>query len=170
MDEMKLLMRRLSVIRRVAQIAPNQGKTSIQKTVYFLQNELGIHLDYRFKMHYYGPYSERLDSNLSLANAMGLVEITPDSGGYGYHVNLGPHMIEDSEASIEWEEVDGAVINLANLELWQLELIATAHFIKKIHPQANRYEVGMIVRRLKPKFHENAVEDAISRVYSGSVL
>jgi uncharacterized protein YwgA len=47
MDEMKLLMRRLAVIRRIADLAPNSGKTKVQKIVYFLQGALRIPIDYR---------------------------------------------------------------------------------------------------------------------------
>ena len=79
MDEMKLLMRRLAVIRRIADLAPDPGKTSIQKIAYFIQSGLNIPLGYRFKMHYFGPYSEELDGKLSLADAMGIVEIDLDS-------------------------------------------------------------------------------------------
>ena len=45
MDEMKLLMRRLAVIRRIADLAPDPGKTSIQKIAYFLQSGLNISLE-----------------------------------------------------------------------------------------------------------------------------
>ena len=170
MDDTKLLMRRLAVIRRVAKVARHPGKTTIQKIIYFLQNEKGLPLGYRFKMHYYGPYSEKLDGNLSLANAMGLVKIVPDAGGYGYHVNLGPQEVENYESSTEWDDIDGAITTLGKLELWRLELMATAHFVKKIHPHSNRNAIFALVRRLKPKFREEAVEDAITRVYGGGVL
>ena len=48
-------------------------------------------------MHYYGPYSETLDGNLSLSDAMGIVEIKADSAGYGYHIKPGKYPVKGVE-------------------------------------------------------------------------
>lgn len=165
MDEMDLLMQRLSVIRRIVDVAPvPPGKTSIQKIVYFLQNEIESALDYRFKMHYYGPYSEKLDGNLSLANAMGLVEVIPDSEGYGYHVIPGQQDLGQQEPPMPWTEIDEMIQDLGGLELWRLELVATAHFVKSLHPHSNRRQVIEMVRGLKPKFSEHIIVGALERL------
>lgn len=160
MDDRKLLMRRLAVIRRIADLAPDPGKTSIQKIVYFLQSGLEVPLGYRFKMHYFGPYSEELDGKLSLSNAMGIVEIKADSAGYGYHIKPGDFDVEDVEPTMIWEEIDETINELAELERPQLELLATIHFVQSIRSQWDRSEVIMTVRRLKPKFSEERIERA----------
>ena len=183
MDEMDLLMQRLAVIRRIVDVAPvPPGKTSIQKIVYFLQNEIESALDYRFKMHYYGPYSEKLDGNLSLANAMGLVEVIPDSEGYGYHVIPGQQDLGQQEPPMPWTVhiqrsstaifrwltrdllIDEMIQDLGGLELWRLELLATAHFVKSLHPHSNRRQVIEMVRGLKPKFSEHIIVGALERL------
>ena len=164
MDEMNLLMQRLAVIRRIADLAPEPpGKTSIQKIVYFLQDEI-VALDYRFKMHYYGPYSEKLDGNLSLANAMGIVEVITDSDGYGYHVIPGQQDLGELEPPITWTKIDEMIQDLGGMELWRLELLATVHFVKSLHPHSNEREVIEMVRGLKPKFSEQIIEGALERL------
>ena len=160
MDDKKLLMRRLAVIRRIADLAPDPGKTSIQKIVYFLQSGLEIPLGYRFKMHYFGPYSEELDGKLSLSDAMGVVEIGLDSAGYGYHIKPGKYNVEEVEPSMTWEEIDETINNLAELDLPQLELLATIHFVQSIRSRWDRRKVIMTVHRLKPKFSEERIEKA----------
>ena len=160
MDEMKLLMRRLAVIRRIVELAPDPGKTSIQKIVYFLQSGLDVPLGYRFKMHYYGPYSEELDGKLSLANAMGIVEIGTDSAGFGYHIKLGAFPVEEVESSMPWEEIDEKIRTLGELELRQLELLASVHFIQSIRSQWDRSKVISTVHRLKPKYSEERIQKA----------
>ena len=160
MDDRKILMRRLAVIRRIANLAQDPGKTSIQKIVYFLQSGLEVPLGYRFKMHYYGPYSETLDGNLSLSDAMGIVEIKADSAGYGYHIKPGKYPVKGVETSMPWEEIDETINELAELELPQLELFATIHFVQSIRSRWDRSKVIMTVRRLKPKFSEERIEKA----------
>ena len=160
MDEMKLLMRRLAVIRRIADLAPDPGKTSIQKIAYFIQSGLNIPLGYRFKMHYFGPYSEELDGKLSLADAMGIVEIDLDPAGYGYHIKPGEFPVEDVESSIPWELIDEKIHTLGELDLWRLELLATIHFVQSIRSQWDRSKVIDTVHRLKPKFTEERIEMA----------
>ena len=160
MDEMKLLMRRLAIIRRITELAPDPGKTSIQKIVYFLQSGLEVPLGYRFKMHYFGPYSEDLDGKLSLASAMGIVEIRDDSAGYGYHIKPGKFDVEDVEPTMTSDEIDETIIELAELELPQLELLATVHFVQTIQSQWDRGKVIRTVGRLKPKFSDKRIERA----------
>ncbi|MDE2715663.1 MAG: hypothetical protein OXI33_01430 [Chloroflexota bacterium] len=160
MDDKKILMQRLAIIRRIAKLAKDPGKTSIQKIVYFLQSGLEVPLGYRFKMHHYGPYSDKLDGNLSLSDAMGIVEIKADSAGYGYHITPGKFQVEDVEPSMTWEEIDETIMNLAELELPQLELLATIHFVQSIRSRWDRKRVIMTVRRLKPKFSEPRIEKA----------
>ena len=162
---MSILMTRLAVIRKISEMAPNAGKTSVQKIVYFLQNWLNVPLGYRFKMHYYGPYSDKVDGNLSLGNAMGLVEVTPDVDGYGYHIKPGPFELEHSHDHVLSDEVNGLIAVLADLELSRLELIASTHFIKSIHPDRDKDEIIGMVGRVKPKFHPSEIEKAYDDVF-----
>jgi len=170
MDEQELLQQRIAIIRRIAELVPDSGKTSIQKTVYFLQEGLGVPLGYRFRMHYYGPYSEVLDSNLSLASGMGVVTVESDTQGDGYHVTPGPSSGAKLEPPMRQEKTDETIRSLGQLETSQLELLATMHFVRRLNSQLSENEVIRTVRRLKPKFSQDKVESAYQDVKTRGFL
>lgn len=51
------------------------GRTRLQKTVKLLQR-LGAPMDYDYMIHFYGPYSEGVQSDIGLLEAFGLIEET----------------------------------------------------------------------------------------------
>ena len=138
MNERELLAIRLSVIHRIVNqcedIGEDLGKTKVQKITYFLQESVGVPSKYPFRMHYYGPYSDDLDGDLSLAQILGYVEIERDPDGYGYHVTPGSECVDEDFASPDTisglaSSMTGAIDILAQLETVDLELYATIHFI-----------------------------------------
>jgi uncharacterized protein len=59
----------------VVEAHPNHtvnGRTRVQKTVKLLQR-LGFPTEYRYSMHHYGPFSEAVQSDLSLLKQRGLL-------------------------------------------------------------------------------------------------
>src|SRR5262245_58810268 len=48
------------------------GRTRLQKTIYLLQRK-GLPTDFDYSLHFYGPYSEGLNTGLSLVKQLGLV-------------------------------------------------------------------------------------------------
>lgn len=49
------------------------GRTRLQKTIYLLQRK-GLPTDFSYSLHFFGPYSEGLNSELRLVRQLGLVE------------------------------------------------------------------------------------------------
>ena len=80
MRNQELLDKRIAFIRRIVDRCDDIGKTKIQKISYFLQESVGAELGYRFRIHYYGPYSDDLDDALSFAESLGFVDIEPGPG------------------------------------------------------------------------------------------
>ena len=66
MSDNELDVRRLAFIQVIVERHDDVGKTKLQKISYFFQEALSIPLKYRFRMHYFGPYSDDLDDALSL--------------------------------------------------------------------------------------------------------
>jgi len=58
------------------------GRTRLQKEVKLLQR-LGFPTDYSYKIHFYGPYSEELQSEIGLLEAFSFVEETPELSAEG---------------------------------------------------------------------------------------
>jgi len=52
------------------------GRTRLQKTVWLLQR-LGMPTDYAYSLHFYGPYSEEVRSDVALAEQCELITETP---------------------------------------------------------------------------------------------
>ncbi len=63
------------------------GRTRLQKTIKLLQR-LGAPLNYTYMIHFYGPYSEGLQSEINLLEQMGIIEETEQSSqeGHPYYI------------------------------------------------------------------------------------
>ena len=63
------------------------GRTRLQKTVRILQS-LGLPSNYTYMTHFYGPYSEEVQSDISLLECLHLVDEKPETakGGSPYYV------------------------------------------------------------------------------------
>ena len=172
MEDMKLLNGRISVICRIVDLSKKApGKTSIQKMVYFLQEGLSLPLGYYFKMHYYGPYSEKLDRNLAVADAMGHVDITLNPDGFGYSISLGEYYVDDAEHSFHMDDdAVNMIRRLSDLPLLDLELWATVHFIQRLRPTWAREKVVDTVRRVKPKFTAERIDTAYQNIVDMGLL
>ncbi|MCE2457171.1 MAG: hypothetical protein J4G14_05090 [Dehalococcoidia bacterium] len=141
MSSEDILARRVAVIRHIVSRNGDLGKTQIQKIVYFLQESIGVPLKYRYRMHYYGPYSDELDGNLSLTESIGYIDIDPDPNGFGYHVTpvkerentpwQGYDMSKDPEVRDLTEVINNAIDILGALETPQIELYATIQLLQR---------------------------------------
>ena len=175
MNERELLAIRLSVIQRIVNQCEDIGKTKVQKITYFLQESVGVPSKYPFRMHYYGPYSDDLDGDLSLAQMLGYVEIERDSDGYGYHVTPGSERVvedfggHDSISDLA-SSMTGAIDILAQLETVDLELYATIHFIGRSRKDLATDEVLRTVQRLKPKFSEPYIKRAYEKLEQAELI
>ncbi len=176
MKSEELLARRMATARRIVDLAEDIGKTKIQKIAYFLQESIGVPLKLRFRMHYYGPYSEELDSVLSLAQSLGYIDIRPDLKGFGYHVTPVENSLRfrPQEYDISKEplidEIDGVISILAGLETVQLELYATIHFISGPESKLTKGQTLETVKRLKPKFSLSQIEQAYQTLKNANLI
>ena len=170
MSTEELLARRVAFIERIVHNSEDIGKTKIQKILYFLQESMGVPLKYRFRIHYFGPYSDEIDNALSLAKSLGRIDIQPDSGGFGYHVTpvvtdadeswQEYDVSEDPEIEISVENIDSTINILGQIDTPQIELYATIHFIGGPKSKLSKKQTVETVKRKKPKFSERRIEDA----------
>ena len=176
MRDQELLFLRLAIIGRIVAACNDVGKTRIQKIAYFLQESIGVPLKYPFRMHYFGPYSDELDGVLSLAKAIGAVDISPDPEGFGYHVTPGTEFEDNWSQAYDVlkdpkvETIEKAIRDLASLETSELELYATIHYISKADEGLARDEVIRTVGNLKPKFNEDTIDGAFQNLQEASLI
>ncbi len=175
-----LLARRIAVIRHIVSRCEDVGKTKIQKIVYFLQESVSAPLNYPFRMHYYGPYSDELDGVLSLTKSLGYIDINPDPMGFGYHVTpvkeresaswQGYDMSNDPEIQGLTDVIDSAVDILGQLDTPQIELYATIHFIGGPKGDASKEQTLQTVKRLKPKFSTEEIDHSYQRLKEANLI
>ena len=176
----ELLSRRIAVIRRIVGRHRDIGKTKIQKIVYFLQESVDVPLKYPFRMHYYGPYSDELDGNLSLTKSLGYIDIDSDPNGFGYHVTpveemegaswQGYEMSDDPEVRRLTDSIDGAVDILGQLDTPQIELYATIHLISGLKGNSSKEQTLQMVKRLKPKFSTQEISRSYQQLKKADLI
>jgi uncharacterized protein YwgA len=162
---------RLGTITRLVELLQDAGKIRLQKLLYFLQEGWGVQLGYDFVMYHYGPYAGQVDADLSLLAAAGVVKISVDPEGYGYHVvpgELRPSSL--AEAAMGCEEIPKVVEAFRGYDAAALELAATVHFVHSLMPGAQRRAVVEQARTLKPKFPVSSVEAQYDRLVSLNLL
>lgn len=175
-----LLARRIAIIRRIVGLHRDIGKTKIQKIVYFLQESVNVPLKYPFRMHYYGPYSDELDGNLSLTKSIGYIDIDPDPNGFGYHVTpveemegtswQGYEMSDDPEVHVLTDGIDNAIDILGRLDTPQIELYATIHLINGLRGNSSKEKTVQTVKRLKPKFSMEHIENSYQTLRNANLI
>lgn len=175
MRDQKLLDMRIAFIRRIVDRCEDIGKTKIQKISYFLQESVNVELGYRFRMHYYGPYSDDLDGALSFAESLGFIDIEPDPDGFGYHVTAceeeSPWPREyDIEMRPEVDQIDRAIDVLGKLETHELELYATIHLIGGPESTRSREQTIETVKRLKPRFTPLQIDGAYQALRNARLI
>ena len=174
MSKGNLLARRVAFIERVVPYSGDIGKTKIQKILYFLQESMGVPLKYRFRIHYFGPYSDEIDNALSFTKSLGRIDIQPDSGGFGYHVTRVATDTDepwqeydisgDPEIEISSDEIDNTIDILAQIDTPQIELYATIHFVYHHKSELSKSQTVTTVKRIKPKFTTSRIEAAYERL------
>jgi uncharacterized protein YwgA len=162
---------RAAIIHALVTRLGDVGKIKIQKLVYFLQEAYRVPLGCRFYLHYYGPYSEDVETGISNLKFMGYVSVEPDPDGYGFHVrSISPGEDAWNQIVGSFEEKMGdAIQKLGTMEAWKLELMATIHYVSTSLDLPKR-EVVSVVTRLKPKFEADFVETTFRELASMGLM
>ena len=172
MRDIDLLLRRLAVTQFIVEQLEDTGKIKIQKILYFLQEAIGLPLQYRFRMHHYGPFSEDIENDISVLQAIGSIKVVPDQEGYGYHVT------PTSEEKIPWdneiqkskEKITQVVNLLKELEARDLELYATVHFVQNLLEDPSKEQVLNTVSRVKPQFSRDTILEAYDLLIKAELI
>ena len=172
MRDTNLLLKRLAVIQLIVDELSDTGKIKVQKILYFFQEALGVPLEYRFRMHHYGPFSEDIESDISALQAIGHIDIRADSQGYGFHIT------PTSEEKLPWdyelnehrEAMVRAIGTLGPLDASSLELYATLHFVQHLIDEPSKGRVLNTVSRLKPRFEMQVIEFAYDQLLKNKLI
>jgi len=164
--------------RRLEGKSPWFGKTALQKMVYILQEAFGVDCGYRFQLYTHGPFTSQLLADLDLVESFGAVRVNyvPSSGGFsGYKIaaaeknaairSKGERFLDQHRDSI-----DNLVDQYGSLTTKDLELRATIIYADKDADRSGRSltreELIDLVKRIKPRFSESTIAEALSELES----
>ena len=138
------------------------GKKVVQKMFYFFERS-GIEINLRYGIHFYGPYSSKLDDMMHMLESEDYISI--DDSGTTHIISLGAEKIRSKELSIAEKEMAERVIqSFQQKSPQELEALATMDFIANsiLDKNANRETVISRFRKIKgTKFSK----DIIDRTY-----
>lgn len=144
------------------------GETHLQKACYFLQQLLGVPLEYEFILYRYGPFSFELREELVEMRADGLLELRPAPP-------YGPGILA-TEASAELrsqfpktlsrygEAINYVAGRLGDKWVTDLESLATALYVHEEEKRDSVDSIASRMRELKPRISEEEAESAASEL------
>lgn len=141
--------------------ADKLGKKVVQKMFYFFERS-GVQLNLRYGIHYYGPYSSRLDNYLHMLEDMDYIKI--DTSGKTHKISSGEvksskKVLSESEKNI----VETVLKNFSPKTPLQMEALATMDYVYHsiFSNQASESEIKNKFREIKgTKFKESEISEA----------
>jgi uncharacterized protein len=155
---------KFSIVRYLVEQSGNDlGKTQIQKLMFFTQYDGNVPLNYDYRIHYFGPYSEELDDDLINMKLNGYFEILPDLTGYGYHVIPGKENISNMDSNVQpfKEKIDLCIKKYGKLSVPKLEIMSTLHYVEYVAGiNGGKDQIVGIVASLKPRYSKAVIDKA----------
>ncbi len=137
------------------------GRTRLQKTVKLLQR-IGVPMDYDYMIHFYGPYSEGLQSDIGLLEQLGLLEENERQGKGGpYFILQATDDVRKLADADEVAQFQPAIDIMSGTDAVILELAATYDAFRELGDDHDK--ATMRVRRKKgPKCDEGRLALAMT--------
>ncbi|OPX87101.1 MAG: hypothetical protein A4E53_02631 [Pelotomaculum sp. PtaB.Bin104] len=153
----------LSLIEKMDLYGSWCGETHIQKSLYFLQEMLGVPTKYDFILYKHGPFSFDLRDELSVMRANMIIEIQSKPYPYGssHYPGEAAERIKElyPKTTKEYErQIDFIARRLALLRVAELERLATALYVKL--EKADDQTVQTLARRIHELKPHVSIEDA----------
>jgi hypothetical protein len=151
------------------------------KYMYFLQVVRGVPLGYNFSMYSYGPFDSEVLADLSSAEVLKIVDVTPVefAGGYGYRIKPGPRaetaklntnqLMADHSKDIDWLFAVFGSLNGAELELTSTIVYVDREFAARSQ-SASVAEIAARVSEIKPHFTREQVQGFVENLLRQGVL
>lgn len=162
---------RLTTILELLRLSRTVGKTFIQKAIYVLQDWLGWDSDYKFNLHYYGPYSSDLSDDLDILNELGLIKMV--FNGHGYNISITKDGIRFLDEHLEAympnkTKIERGISLVGKDDVRNMELIGTILYFAKL--SNDDLEITKLVNTIKPHFPDNTIRKSIEFLKKEGVL
>lgn len=142
----------IGLVHRLNEVGSWSGATHIQKSAFFLQEWRQAPLNYRFVIHYYGPYSFDLDEELGLLRTAGWLKAIPQDG-WGVRYEVEPQRLAQVASSLserDWADINAVADRFGRKNARQLEVLATVYMFMRTRHDASLNGADQWVKTIKP--------------------
>jgi uncharacterized protein YwgA len=143
------------------------GETMVQKSVFFLQELLGVPLEFDFALYIYGPFSFELQQHLWSMMADDMIVVRPMEYGSTFAPGEQIAYLEKHSATViekHRNAVDFVVKHLAGRGVKQLERLATALYFTTTTNEASVEGRAAMIREVKPHITADEARKAVEEV------
>ena len=135
-------------------------KKMLQKIVYLLE-EKGVDLNCNYTLHFYGPYSARLDAKTLELSSEGAIAF--DYSGYGHKMSIEQNYeVEPSLTKDELTIIESVISRYKEKTPSDLELLTTTIYAKKYTDAKSKDDIINNVKIIKGnKYPDTEIEWAI---------
>lgn len=157
------------------------GRTALMKFAYLLKEIKKVPLDYRFRLHIYGPFDSRLLGDLDYAKALGAVKSSLEHfpGGYSYRYAPGDKIGELKERARDFleeydEEINWVVEEFGARDAGELEMISTIVFVDRgAERRGSPNSLDDLAKRalkIKPHLERSVIRKEVDWLHEGKYL
>ncbi|CAG0962907.1 hypothetical protein METP2_00910 [Methanosarcinales archaeon] len=146
------------------------GETHIQKATYFIQELLGVPLEFEFVLYKHGPYSFDLSDELTAMRADALLKLQPQPYPYGpsFSHTIGSKLIKKRYPKTlkKYNPMVRFIADkLGDKGVTELERLATALYVtREINIDNSIESRAQCIHKLKPHVSLDEARDAIRAV------
>ncbi len=146
------------------------GETHVQKSVFFLQELLGVPTNFDYILYKFGPFSQELRSELGFMRGDGFLQLVPQPAPYG------PSLVVTDTAARQLLErwprtlarydraLDFIASYLGGRGVGELERLATALWVSRESVGADESVLAARINELKPHVSIEAAREALRTV------
>lgn len=171
---MNILKKYAYILEFLKSINTEVGKTFLQKAMYVLQEGLKEQLNYSYKLHFYGPFSQELADDIDALSDMGLIDVEFDPDGYGYKIRItdkGKNFLEILEIrgiKIEKQKIEKVISLMGNKNVRDMELLGTTLYFSRL--TEDEKEIKRLVGMVKPHFSESQISKALQKLKEEKIV
>ena len=124
------------------------GKKMLQKLMYLIDRK-GVNLELNYSIHFFGPYSSKLDEMIHLLESYDKLII--DTSGTTHIIHKGNVSIEGHLNEDDQEKIDFVLEHFSNKSAFDLEAITTLDYVanKMLKNTDNEEEIIGKVQKIK---------------------
>ncbi len=163
---MRDIKRFIAILSLLENAQGTVGKTFLQKGIYILQEGLKEELGYKYKLHFYGPFSQELANDIDTLYYMGLINIQYDAEATGYRIEIteaGKKFLKKYQQNdLEKNKIEKVLSMIDGKLTKKMELLGTVLYFAKL--TNDKGEIKRLVNMFKPHFADSEIEESLKRL------